>query len=336
MQHNLFFFNIFKWAIYRPFFLLLLLTACGPDSAKLNTHEWININEHPKEVEVSLNLISGKESYNFTHVKGTTYSRIVVLNSTAWDFLYQLNGGDGVQAISGWEDFKTFYPNTQGEIQSIPTNGAISLEQLLAFKPDLIVLNPYQYQQFEKLEKFTKVLVMADYLLPDFTHRLRYFEVFGHLLNQYEEGVDLKNEAIYTLENLPKVSLPLILQLEQYSGNYFIPSCASPWASFLNQTTVSFMCSTSEIGKSVSKEQALSNLQQVQLLLVLDWDPQRVQPHEIIQNFNLNIPQSMDVIYCNATNTPYFLYLSARPQVLLKDFYEVVRTKSKGVFFEYF
>lgn len=277
--------------------------------------------------------------YQLDLKQSDNFKKIVVLNTTATDFLVQLNQASNIVALLDYKSIKKSYPkNTFTSIVDSNLLEGFSLEKLISFNPDLIILNEFQYNKYKKLADKFNFLVMYEYLEPTLLSKLSYIQIFGEIFNKQKQAEQYYNQQKVELNQLSLKLKELnsginLLQLNYFGSGYYVPNCNTSLANFLNTNNVSFYCEETEQGTAITKEQAIMAVEKSDYLLIFDWMENRTNPDEIIKSWNFPV-SNKKIIYCNTINTRFYEHSITKPAEFIEDFQYVLQKGKSGKYFQ--
>lgn len=273
----------------------------------------------------------GKEAYAFDISASVNPQRVVILNTPAVGFLDALNIRNRVVGAMSLERLKASFPIFSENCFDFG-NEEPSLEQLIALRPDVVIVNPYQMKKYKTLKEKLNFFVMDEYNAKSVKESLTYYSLLGMLFSKKEEGDKLYAEKVSALRRLPRAEKK-ILKMDVYSGSYFVPSCAGLWEDALNPFVLKWICVEGSGGK-ISKEKAKLLLDEAELLLVIRNGDVESLSSEWLSRLNAT-DAVKEIVYCNTNNYSFFEQFTAHPDIVLKQLIQAAKTETSNHIFKW-
>lgn len=138
------------------------------------------------------------EKGNLTKVQ--EYKRIVVLDPAVIETLYMIGAEDRIVAIGTTAKSKIYPEDKTKDLPSVGNIVNISIEKVLSFSPDLVILTPMSSRTADNLKALNiPVLVNEVRTLDDI---LKNIVIYGKITGKEKEAEELYNMELKNLEHL--------------------------------------------------------------------------------------------------------------------------------------
>lgn len=154
----------------------------------------------------SLNTFAVKvEGNKIVDDKGNTiekkvYNKIVVLDPAVVEILYLIGGEDKIAAIGKTTMSKIYPEEKTRDLESVGTISKPSIEKILSYTPDLVVINGMATATGDTLKSLNIPYVVS--YAGNIDAILENIETFGIIAGREEAATKLKNKSIEKLETM--------------------------------------------------------------------------------------------------------------------------------------
>ncbi len=134
------------------------------------------------------------------HTKVQEYKRIVVLDPAIIETLYMIGAEDRIVAIGTTAKSKIYPEEKTKDLPSVGNIMNVSIEKVLSFSPDLVILTPMSSRNADNLKALNiPVLVNEVATLEDI---LKNIVIYGKITGKEKEANDLYKMKLKNLEDL--------------------------------------------------------------------------------------------------------------------------------------
>ena len=148
-------------------------------------------------LKIENNLI--KDNYgNSVEIK--EYNKLIILDPAVVETIYLLNGEDKTAAIGKTVMSKIYLEEKTKDLESVGNISKPSLEKILSYTPDLVILNGMSVKTGENLKS-----LKIPYLINEagnIQEILDNINAYGEILGKKEESKKLYNDSVAKLEDL--------------------------------------------------------------------------------------------------------------------------------------
>lgn len=148
-------------------------------------------------LKIENNLI--KDNYgNSIEIK--EYNKLIILDPAVVETIYLLNGEDKIVAIGKTAMSKIYPEEKTKDLESVGNISKPSLEKILSYTPDLVILNGMSVKTGENLKS-----LKIPYLINEagnIQEILDNINAYGEILGKKEESKKLYNDSVAKLEDL--------------------------------------------------------------------------------------------------------------------------------------
>lgn len=309
-----------SWGI---FFISLLLFSCSVKKEQKSGSRFKVENTRYSTYDGSGNVLSEV-------IIEQIPKKVIVLSSPHLSYLKMLNVESSICGVLGKR-----ISTSEGQIlESVGTFNQIDLEKIIELNPDLIFCNSGQLPDLGRLKELFPILVIDEYLSNSPIEKTRWIRFFGDV---YGKGV-LANRLLdkEKLNYIEKEKIgDKIIQLNHFSGKYYLPGCESYIASLVNDAGGDFACKNKSSNSQIlSEEEAILFLNQNEYLLFFDWAKDSHGLEDRLSSLiQISKNKELRVIYCNAENSLFFERSIESPSLILNDLHLLLKTKKKTEFF---
>ena len=279
--------------------------------------------EQPKAAE-RVTTLGPKEYYapNFQ----ATPKRVVVLNTPSLAYLDQLKVGKVVIASMSYSRLNSTFSIFKEDCSDLG-NTEPSVEKLLSLNPDMVILNPFQMENYTSLKDKLNFFVMDEYSAKTVEEALSYYDWFSTIFNKTDT---VQRNITPSFVQYSKYDLKL-LKLDAYNNAYFVPECMGIWKNTL-RGYVEFICNSSENTK-VSKEKMKLLMQQSNTLVVFRNGDVPSLVGEWLEDLKVN--EGKGLVYCNTEEFPFFEFFSANPEQAFQLMLDCASTQESNAIFKW-
>ena len=272
---------------------------------------------------VLLCLASCKRSGTASLNEDGPYSRVIVTTTVHTALFRELGAGDAIVDTCEIDD------------------GNPDIERIISLNPDAIFLSPYEGQNFEKIRRLgIPVVEMPDYLEPTPLGRAAWMKHYGKLLGKEREADSLYaavKKAYYALRDSVReylshstVPKPRVFTETKISSTWYVATGHSYIASLIADAGGDYVFKDVEGkgSKPFNPEVVFDKAQDADIWmfkygasrdktmaeLAADWT----------NNSHFHAYQNNMVFGCNLSNTRYFEETPFHPELLLRDYINII------------
>lgn len=321
------------------FCIVILFMSCQQrDSNQKGNNQYSNlfsISTPKNEFSISTFDEQGEEISKVEGVTANGFNNVVLLNTTYWSYCKGIDARDKVVGIVDKDRIMKEDSSHLMKVKSVGKGGVLDLEQILFLKPDLIICNSFQKNELKGI-KNCPVLVVNEFWENDPLGKLEWIKVFGVLTGKYEEAEKyfdkVSNQYTSLLNSFKKgnpseltVKSKSVLSLNKFGSNYFVPGCNALINKLILDAQGSAICLSDKAkSEEISFEQVVGMCGKAKFVFFQDWSAKDRSKEEVLVELGINKVYSGQVIYCNTQSTHYFEKSILEPDVVLREFSELL------------
>lgn len=309
-----------SWGI---FFIVLCLFACKEPHRD-------EASEGPFRVENRL-FTTYDSNFNvlFKVELSEAPKRIIVLSTPHLSYLNTLQVENSIVGILGMERLEKEYLEAIniGSVQ-------VDLEKVIALNPDLIICNSGQVVDLGRIKENIPVLVVDEYLSSTPLEKLSWITFFGEVFKKQEFARDYFTSEKSKYQKKDQIQ-DGILQLNCFSGKYYLPGCTSYITNLVKDAGGKLNCK-SEGSNSVivSEEESMLMVNQAEYVLFFDWAVDTIGIKTRLKPIiDLSEDKRLKVIYCNTTLTGFMEESVIHPSAIINDLNLLLKEKKNTNYF---
>jgi len=301
---------------------------------KIVTHSNLSTYKFSDSIFINHNT---KIDSNLKYIK-KNYQSLALQSSTYLAYLKILNKLDLVKGISGLqyvnlEDISTILDENKTEEISI--NGSIQMESLLKVNPDLFLIYPFELENAEKYKmKGIQTLLISEYLEITPLARLEWIKLFGVIFNEVDKANQYFNDVktkYLALKKQVNNSKKVFFNLP-FNDNWNMPSSNSITANLVKDAGLNYIYSDTISDNAIrSKEQVWEDAINAEYWVIIASRPENYSLNDLLKESkiyaNFRSVKNKNVIFCNTSQSPYFIDGVVEPDVLLENLIQIIENK---------
>lgn len=311
-----------SWGI---FLCVLLLTGCIDSSLKQK-----EVVDFSVEGDVFTTLSESGTVLSSVKLE-TPPERVVVLSTPHLSFIKLLSVTNELVGVLEKERLDSSYH----EITNVGTATQINLEKIIALNPDLILCNSGQLAELKRLKNSVPILVVDDYLAKTPLQKTKWILFFGEIFRKQTQAQSYYSNQEKTYETFDTQPIEII-QLNNFSGKYYLPGCESYIANLVRDAGGKFLCKSEKSSSDVlSEEEAILYMNKSDRLLFFDWasDTTGLQGR-LSEVKGLANAKKLQVIYCNTHQSGFFEKSITNPSKVVGDLNALIKGETETQFFK--
>ena len=317
--------GIYKSTLILPLLLVSLLFSCSDKAERIKEAKG-KLGFVVEEFSV---LTLTPEGNELSKIQKKPYEKVIILATPYYKIFEELGTESRVVGMSNVGRVN----NVWDHIQSVGEGEEVDLEKIISLSPDLIICNSYQLENLKSLD--VPKLACDEYLESSPIGRLRYLFLIGAVTGTEQlsfQSFQAKSKKF--MQPIEKVN-KTVLKLDNYGSGWFQPGCNTYISNIVTFAGATPVCvNGSSKSEKVSDEVATLALSKHELLLFMDWAPDKTGLIERLNGVLKLDNHPKKLLYCNTTQSDYFQESILNSYLIIKDLNEVLKTEKKGRFFE--